>query len=216
MSTLWKSANITPIHKGDSRELVTNYRSISLLPISAKYLERIVRSAIYDYISPFLTELRHGFVKGRSCETQLILTQHQWATAFDEDRQVDVVFLDFSKAFDKVNHSVLMQKLGNFGITGSLLQWCESFSRNRRQRVVLDVYSLPGLMSHLESLRALYWGLYFLLYLLVTFVKLFFLAVLLPFMQMTANVPEALTRFAILTCFNKTWIICIRGVLGIS
>ena len=138
MPTLWKSANITPIHKGDSRELVTNYRSISLLPIPAKCLERIVHSVIYDHVSPFLSGWQHGFVKGRSCETQLISTHHQWATALDQGRQVDVVFLDFSKAFDKVNHAVLLQKLCNFGISGSLLQWCESYLSNRRQRVVLD------------------------------------------------------------------------------
>ena len=137
MPTLWKSANITPIHKGDSRELVTNYRSI-YLSISAKCLERIVHCAIYDHVSPFLTEWQHGFIKGRSCETQLILTHHQWATALDKGRQVDVVFFDFSKAFDKVNHADLLQKLCNFGITGSSLQWCESYLSNRRRRVVLD------------------------------------------------------------------------------
>ena len=138
MPTLWKSANITPIHKGDSKELVASYRSILLLPIPAKCLERIVHSAIYDHVSPFLTEWQHGFIKGRSCETQLTLTHHQWATALDKGRQVDVIFLDFSKAFDKVNHAVLLQKLCNFGITGSLLQWCESYLSNRRQKVVLD------------------------------------------------------------------------------
>ena len=68
----------------------------------------------------------------------MILSHHQWATALDKGRQVDVVFLDFSKAFDKVNHAVLLQKLCNFGITGSLLQWCESYLSNRQQRVVLD------------------------------------------------------------------------------
>ena len=88
---------LPPTHKGDSKELVTRYRSISLLPIPAKCLERIVHSAIYDHVSPFLTEWQHGFIKGRSCETQLILTHHQWATALDKGRQVDVVFLDFSK-----------------------------------------------------------------------------------------------------------------------
>ena len=124
MPTLWKAANITSIHKGDSRELVTNYRSILLLLIPAKCLEHIVHSAtcMFDHVSPFLTEWQHGFIKGRSCEPQLILTHHQWAIALDKGRQVDVVFLDFSKAFDKANHAVLLQKLCNFGITGSLLQ----------------------------------------------------------------------------------------------
>ena len=71
---LWKSANLTPVHKGDNRELVENYRSISLLPISAKCLERIVYNAIYSHVSSYLSEWQHGFVKGRSCETQLVLT----------------------------------------------------------------------------------------------------------------------------------------------
>ena len=85
-----------------------------------------------------MSEWQHGFVKARSCETQLILTHHQWATAFDKGRQVDVVVLGFSKAFRKVNHAVLLQKLCNFGITGSLLKWCESYLSYRRHRVVLD------------------------------------------------------------------------------
>lgn len=108
------------------------------MPIPAKCLERIVHSAIYDHISPFSTDWQHGFVKGRSCETQPILTHHEWATALDKGRQVDVVFLDFSKTFDEVNHSVLLKKLCNFGITGSLLLWCESYLTNHQQRVVLD------------------------------------------------------------------------------
>ena len=167
MSTLWKSANITPIHKEDNRELVTNYKSTFLLSIPAKCLERIVCSAINDHISPFLTEWQHGFVKGRSFETQLILTHHQWAVALVEGRQVDVAFLDFAKAFERVKHSVLLQKLCKFGISGSLLHWCERFLSNRHQRVVLDGVSsswcnVPSGV-HQGSLS-------------VTFLKLFFLA----------------------------------------
>ena len=138
MPTLWKSANITPVHKGDNRDFVENYRSISLLPISAKRLERIVHNAIYSHVSPYLSEWQHGFVKGRSCETQLVLTHHHWAKALDEGRQVDVAFLDFSKAFDRVSHLVLLQKLCGFGISGSILQWCESYLSQRQQRVVLE------------------------------------------------------------------------------
>ena len=136
--TLWKSANITPVHKGDKKELVENYRSISLLPIPAKCLERIVYDAICDHIFPYLTEWQHGFIKGRSCMTQLILTHHHWAMALENGCQVDVAFLDFSKAFDRVSHSVLLKKLCSFGVSGSLLQWCESYLTDRRQRVSID------------------------------------------------------------------------------
>ncbi|XP_068756536.1 uncharacterized protein [Montipora capricornis] len=138
MPTLWKSANITPIHKTNNKEFVENYRSISLLPIPAKCLERLVHTAIYAYVSPYLAEWQHGFVKGKSCETQLVLTHPQWVTALDEGRQVDIAFLDFSKAFDRVNHSILPRKLCGFGISGSLLQWCERYLSNRWQRTVLD------------------------------------------------------------------------------
>ena len=69
---------------------------------------------------------------------------------------VDVVFLDFSKAFDKVNRAVLLQKLCNFGITGSLLKWCESYLSNRRQRVVLDGISSSWSEVSSGVLRALY------------------------------------------------------------
>ena len=111
MPTLWKSANITPIHKNNNKELVENYTSISLLPIPAKCLERLVHTAIYAHISPYLLEWQHGFVKGKSCGSQLVLTHHQWVSALDEGRQVDVAFLDFSKAFDRVNHSILLRNL---------------------------------------------------------------------------------------------------------
>ena len=111
-----------------------NYRSVSLLPIPAKCLERLVHSAIYDHVSPYLSEWQHGFVKGRSCETHLILTHYQWARALDERSQVDVAFQDFSKAFDRVCHSVLLQKLCSFGFPALFFNGVKA----TRQMVVLD------------------------------------------------------------------------------
>ena len=137
----WKLANISPVHKANERELVDNYRSISLLSIPGKCQERIVHSVIYSHVSAYLSEWQHGFVKGRSTATQLILTHHEWAKALDEGHQVDVVFLDFSKAFDRVSHQALLHKLCNFGISGELLKWCQDYLSNRRQRVVIDGYS---------------------------------------------------------------------------
>ena len=137
----WKLANISPVHKANERDLVDNYRSISLLSIPGKCQERIVYSAIYSHVSAYLSDWQHGFVKGRSTATQLILTHHKWARALDEGHQVDVVFLDFSKAFDRVPHQALLHKLCNFGISGELLNWCQDYLSNRRQRVVIDGYS---------------------------------------------------------------------------
>ena len=97
---MWKSANITPIHKNNKKEFMENYRSISLFTIPAKCFDCLVHTAIYAHILPYLFEWQHGFIKGKSCETQLVLTHHQLVTALDEGRQVHVAFLDFSKAFD--------------------------------------------------------------------------------------------------------------------
>ena len=106
--------------------------------IPGKCQERIIHSAIYSHVSKYLSDWQHGFIKGRSCATQLVLTHHHWAKALDLGQQTDVVFLDFAKAFDRVNHQVLLQKLCNFGISGSLLKWCGDYLSNRYQRVVID------------------------------------------------------------------------------
>ena len=118
-----------------------NYRSISLLSIPGKCQERIVHTAIYSHVSGYLSDWQHGFVKGRSTATQLILTHHKWAKTLDEGRQVDLAFLDFSKAFDRVPHNALLHKLCNLGISGNLLNWCKDYLSNRTQRVVIDGYS---------------------------------------------------------------------------
>ena len=89
-------------------------------------------------MAPYLTKWQHGFVRGRSCTTQLVVSHHQWSKALDEGRQVDVIFLDFAKAFDLVAHDVLLQKLCNFGISGALLNWCQDYLTSRQQRVVID------------------------------------------------------------------------------
>ena len=128
----WKRANITPVFKDNAKENVENYRSISLLSILGKCQERIIRRAIYSHVSPFLTDWQHGFVKGRSCTTQLVFTHHMWSKALDAGLQVDAVFLDFAKAFDRVHHKILLHKLCNFGVSGSLLAWCGDYLSNRK------------------------------------------------------------------------------------
>ena len=134
----WKRANVSPGFKPDAKEKVENYRPISLLSIPAKCEERIVHNAIYSHVALHLTKWQHALMRGCSCTTQLVLSHHQWSKALDEGRQVDVVFLDFAKAFDRVVHDVLLQKLCNFGISGALLNWFQDYVTNREQRVVID------------------------------------------------------------------------------
>ena len=124
---LWKSANITPIHKDGDREPIENYRGISLLTISGKCQERIVYNAIYDQVIRFIHDSHHGFLTGRSCTTQLLLVHHDWFKVLDKRGQVDVVFIDFSKAFDLVCHNILLTKLYKYGVHGGLLNWCRDY-----------------------------------------------------------------------------------------
>ena len=212
MPTIWKSAKTTPVCKGDNRELVENNRSISLLPISAKCLERIVHNAIYSHVSLYLSEWQHGFVKGRSCETQLVLTHHQWAKALDEGSQVDVAFLDFSK--DRVNHPVLLQKLCGFGISGSIWQWCESYLTQRQQRVVLEgVSSSWSGVSSDVSQGSLLGPLFFVLF-ICDLPQVVLLEIASPSTQITAKVQGSLTLPKI-KIFRRIWITFIDGTYTI-
>ena len=110
-----------------SRDLVENYRSISLLSIPTKSQEKIVHSAIYSHChifscGPFPDRLATRFrYKSRSCATQLVLTHHQWTKALEDGLQVHVVFLDFAKAFDKVLHIKYFCR--SFAISECLLKW---------------------------------------------------------------------------------------------
>ena len=90
-----------------------------------KLLERILRDRIYSHleISGHISERQHGFVKGRSCLTNLIEFFGEVTKMIDESRAVDVVYMDFSKAFDKVPHGRLVQKVKSHGIRGELARW---------------------------------------------------------------------------------------------
>ena len=88
-----------------------------------------------------LTDFQHGFRQRRSCESQLIETVQDIADNLDKSSQIDAVLLDFSKAFDKVDHSTLLSKMYDMGIRESLLAWSASFLQNRTQQVVVDGHS---------------------------------------------------------------------------
>lgn len=134
----WKCANVVPVFKKGNKEDVTNYRPISLLSLVDKIVERCVFDKFFPFLADRIYHLQHGFMKGRSTVTQLLEIVHILTQAIDQGNQTDIAFLDFSKAFDSVSHSLLVHKLHHAGIKGPLLQWFASYLHDRKQRVVID------------------------------------------------------------------------------
>ena len=135
----WKDALVTALHKKGDKRLPSNYRPVSLTSIICKMMERIIKDHLLQYFirNKFITSRQHGFRPGHSCETQLIRVLDDWTSALELGHQVDVIYLDLQKAFDKVPHARLLSKLKSYGIGGKLLQWIENFLSNRRQFVHL-------------------------------------------------------------------------------
>ena len=137
-SSYWKTALVSPIYKKNSCKSPENYRPISLTSILCKILEHLTYSSVYNHleVNSILYDAQHG--KKRSCETQLIITINEIASCVNLGEQVDVLTLDFSKAFDKVPHERLFHKLQYYGIQGTYLNWIKEFLRNRKQQIVVD------------------------------------------------------------------------------
>jgi hypothetical protein len=133
-------ANIMAIHKKGSKSDPNNYRPVSLTSQLCKIMESIVRDHLLQFITTnnIISPTQHSFMPKRSCSTQLVEAIEDWMEALDEGDCVDVIYLDFSKAFDSVPHRRLLMKMRGMGITGPILRWCESFLQNRKQRVVLN------------------------------------------------------------------------------
>ena len=136
----WKEGNIVPLFKKGDRSLPENYRPITLTSISCKILEHVVHSNIMAHLDKFnvLDDAQHGFRKRRSCVSQLITTVDDFANCLKDKNQIDAILLDFSKAFDKVDHEGLILKLEHLGIRNSLLNWVRSFLIGRNQRVLVE------------------------------------------------------------------------------
>ncbi len=136
----WKQANVVPVFKKGDKSLVSNHRPISLLPVISKVFERVVFRHLFAYLDnhSLLTWRNSGFKPLDSTVNQLIFLTHKIQEALDKGKDVVMVFLDISKAFDKVYHDGLLHKLQTLGISGSLLEWFRGYLTNRKQRVVLN------------------------------------------------------------------------------
>lgn len=138
--TSWKLANIQPVHKKKSRQIVENYRPISILPICGKIFEKLIFDSMYIYLTSnsLLSDNQSGYRPNDSCINQLISITSEIFEAFEGYDEVRAVFLDISKAFDKVWYEGLLFKLERCGIEGNLLNLIKNYLHNRKQRVVLN------------------------------------------------------------------------------
>ena len=146
---IWKTAWITPIYKKDAKCLAANYRPGRITCVSCNLFELIFASNIRNHLDEYgiLYPGQHGFRKKLSCESQLLVTTHDFLCRLDSKEQVDVAILDFSKAFDVVPHLRLLRKLLFYGIDGSILSWIAGFLDSRTQSVLVD-----GIRSHSRSI----------------------------------------------------------------
>ena len=128
--------------KKNKKNIITNYRPISLLPIFGKIFERLIFTSLYSYLigNKFITSKQSGFIKGDSTTNQLLSITHMIHSAFDCDipKEVRSVYLDISKAFDKVWHEGLIFKLKQHGVSGHMLSILTDFLLNRLQRTTIN------------------------------------------------------------------------------
>ncbi|KAK4825652.1 hypothetical protein QYF61_001475 [Mycteria americana] len=129
-----------PIYKKGRKEDPGNYRPVSLTSVLGKLMEQIILSAFTWHVedNQGIKPSQHGFRKGRSCLTNLISFYNKVTHLIDEGKAVDVVYLDFSKAFDTVSHSILLEKLAAHGLDRRTLRWVKNWLDGRAQRVVVN------------------------------------------------------------------------------
>ena len=139
-SDLLKLAHVTPIHKGNSRLAVTHYRPISVLPIISKVFEQIVHKRVYNFFIShnIIYEHQFGFQKNKSTSLEVLDIYSKLIKSIENKEFSCCIFLDFAKAFDTVNHEILLSKLEHYGITGIVNDWFRSYLSLRSQKVKIN------------------------------------------------------------------------------
>ena len=136
----WRTANVTPIFKKGSRTSPSNYRPVSLTSVPGKVMESLIKNTMMTFLTRrrLIGKSQHGFMPGKSCTTNLLEFLEVATQVVDDGNNMDVVYLDFSKAFDLVPRKRLLNKLKAHGFSGPLLNWIDKWLSDRKQRVVLN------------------------------------------------------------------------------
>ena len=137
----WKTANVVPVHKKGSKDNIENYRPISLTSLVMKTFERILKDEILIKTGHLLDHRQHGFLNLKSCTTNMVTFTDSVVLSINDCKtySTDVIYFDFSKAFDSVNHDLILLKLKHyFGIDGRMLKFIENYLGGREQCVVIE------------------------------------------------------------------------------
>ena len=146
---LWKSANVVPIPKlKPARSIENDLRPISLTPTLSKLLESFLGQWMLETLTSKFDAKQFGGLKGRSTIHALVDLLHLWQTAIDEGNSVRVVFIDYAKAFDHVDHTTVINKMIKMGVPDFIIQWTRSFLTQRQQRVKIGHF-----MSHWQTMN---------------------------------------------------------------
>ena len=129
----WRKANVTAIYKKGQKSSPSNYRPISLTSVPGKVMERITKDSLMSHLSRnrLIKPSQHGFVPNKSCTTNLLEYLEKVTKAVEEGKSVDIIYLDFAKAFDLVPRSRLLSKLRAHGVDGELLKWLSSWPQGQ-------------------------------------------------------------------------------------
>lgn len=138
--SVWKLSYVCPIHKNGQRSEVSNYRPICIQSALAKLFEKLVLTQLTQAFKNIITTKQHGFVGGRSTTSNLYSYTNYLLNALNDGLKVHSIYTDFSKAFDRVNHTVLIAKLNNYGVEGTALEWLHSYLADRFLQVRVDGY----------------------------------------------------------------------------
>lgn len=136
----WKKGKVIAIFKKGNKKQAGNYRPVSLTSIICKCMEKIIRNHIMKYMkqNKLFSKKQFGFINGRSTSLQLLKVLDEWMDAIDKGCQVDVIYMDFQKAFDTVPHKRMIIKMQAYGINEQIIRWTEDFLSNREQQVVVN------------------------------------------------------------------------------
>ena len=134
--TEWKMARVTPVFKKGEKSDLNNYRPISVIPVVSKVFEKIVYDQLYQYLNDnqFLSSCQSGFRSLHSTLTALLEATNSWSVNIDNGFLNGVVFIDLKKAFDTIDHEIILRKLSYFGADQATAKWFQSYLSNRTQR----------------------------------------------------------------------------------